>query len=120
MLDLKWQIDPANVFIGGNLLNVKESPEPEAVLYENLHVGSWRRSKEQVVSWTILSGCLALAYFSIGQCFANGLLVLGGFFISFWNVLLPGEECLSCDFLPDSTRTCHKKYISKFHVIKKK
>jgi len=88
MQDRKDLIDEKFLF-KGNLLSIKEAPEPSTVLYENLHYGIVDYVKEQVVSWAVLGVGLICTYFTVDVCFAGGQPVLGAILISFWNGVLP-------------------------------
>jgi hypothetical protein len=88
MLDRTDSIDPKYLF-KGNLLAIREAPEPSSVLYENLEVGAAALLQQQVVSWFVLGCGMVVTYFTIDAAFQNGAPVVGALLISFWNSVLP-------------------------------
>jgi len=88
MLDRTDQIDPKFLF-KGNLLAIREAPEPSSVMYENLDVGTAELIKQQMISWLVLGCGLVVTFFTIDAAFKNGFPVVGAILISFWNSVLP-------------------------------
>lgn len=87
-LDKHDEIDPKFLF-KGNLLAIKEAPEPSSVIYENLHRGFKEHTIEQLISWTVLGLGLMVTYFTINGFFRAGQPVLAALAISFFNSVLP-------------------------------
>jgi hypothetical protein len=87
-LDKTDEIDPKFLF-KGNLLAIKEAPEPSSVLYENLDRGFKEHCFEQLISWTLLAIGLIVTYFTIDAFFKAGQPVAAALAISFWNGVLP-------------------------------
>jgi len=88
-LDWKDSIADQRMLMEGNLLNMKEAPEPSSILYENLQHGTFQHLKEQLISWFILGIGIIICYFSVDACFQQGEPVLGAILISVWNSILP-------------------------------
>lgn len=88
MLDATDKIDPKYLF-DGNLLAIKEAPEPSSILYENLENGLVVHAKEQLISWAVLSVGLVLTWVTVSLCFQKGQPLIGAVLISFWNSVLP-------------------------------
>jgi hypothetical protein len=87
-LDWTSEIDPKFLY-KGNLLAIKEAPEPSSVLYENLDRGFKDHVIEQAISWTLLACGLIVTYFTIDSLFKAGQPVMAALAISFWNGVLP-------------------------------
>lgn len=87
-MDKHDEIDPKFLF-KGNLLAIKEAPEPSSVLYENLDKGLKEHAIEQAISWSILAVGLIVTYFTINGFFKAGQPVFGALAISAFNSVLP-------------------------------
>ena len=87
-LDLKSSLEE-EYHLDGNVLHVREAPEPSTVIYENLEVGWRRRAVEQLTSWAVVAIFLVVTYVTVLLCFGGGYPALGAVVISLWNSVLP-------------------------------
>ena len=89
MLDQKPPAFDDKYLFKGNLLSIKEAPEPSSIIYQNLESSLFQHLFEQAVSWTLLVVGLICTYFSVVGSFNDGQPIVGALLISFWNSVLP-------------------------------